>query len=84
MPYLQEVPFAGLAVHLPVNSKAPQEKLKSSNPRLPKAKSREHEPQGSLPMLKKGAAAADSKSREIERLINQIDAQDLSILTYKQ
>lgn len=84
MPYLQEVPFAAVPVHQSVSYKASQDKLKTSSTRLPKAKSREHAPLSSLPMLKKGAAAADAKQREIEQLISQIDAQDLSIQTYKQ
>lgn len=84
MPYLQEVPFACGPVHQSVSYKASHEKLKSSNSRLPKAKSRENAPLSSLPMLKKSTVAVDAKQREIERLISQIDAQDLSIQTYKQ
>ena len=61
MPYLQEVPFSSLPVHQSVNFKATQEKMKSSNTRLAKAKSRENAPLSSLPMLKKAAMAHDGK-----------------------
>lgn len=60
MPYLQEVPFANISVHQSVNYKAAQEKMKASNNRLAKAKSRENAALSSLPMLKQGFAAHDT------------------------
>lgn len=80
MPYLQDVPLSQVLVHQSVSYKASNEKLKGSNTRLPKAKNRENAPLSSLPMLKK----ADTKQRELERLMSQIDAQDISMQSYKQ
>ena len=57
MPYLQEVPFSGMPIHLSLSHKTSQEKLKASNSRLPKAKSKENPPVGSLPALQKSPIA---------------------------
>ena len=76
MPYLQDVPLSQVLVHQSVSYKASNEKLKGSNGRLPKAKNRDNAPLSSLPMLKK---ATESKHRELERLMHQIDVQDISL-----
>lgn len=81
MPYLQDVPLSQVLIHQSVSYKASNEKLMGSNSRLPKAKNRDTAPLSSLPMLKK---TTDTKHRELERLMNQIDAQDISLQSYKQ
>ena len=80
MPYLQDVPLSQVLIHQSVSYKVPYEKLIGSNSRLPKAKNRDTVALSSLSMLNK---TTDTKHRELERLMNQIDAQDISLQSYK-
>ena len=80
MPYLQDVLLSKVLIHQSVSYKASNVKLMGSNSCLPKGKNRDTALLTSLPMLKK---TTDIKHCKLERLMNQIDAQDISLHSYK-